>query len=130
MNHGITSADPESRNTRLGGGEFINRYVFPHGELPHISLALKTLSTAGLEAMDIENLRPHYALTLDHWAARFENAGDRLREMTDDKTWRIWRIYLAGCAHGFRQHWVALHQILVVRSGSRHWPLTRDYMYR
>jgi len=130
LNHGITSADPESRTSRLGGGEFIKRYVFPHGELPHISFALKTLSAAGLEATDIENLRPHYALTLDHWAARFENAGDQLREMVGDTRWRIWRIYLAGCAHGFRQHWVAIHQILAVRSGSRHWPLTRDYMYR
>ncbi len=129
LNHGITSADPESRTNRVGGGEFINRYVFPHGELPHISLALKSLSAAGLEALDIENLRPHYALTLNHWAARFENASDQLRNMVDDQTWRIWRIYLAGCEHGFRQHWVAVHQILAVKSGSAHWPLTRDYMY-
>lgn len=130
LNHGITSADPESCSTRAGGGEFISRYVFPHGELPHISLALKSLAAGGLEATDIENLRLHYALTLDHWTARFEHASDQLREMTNDKTWRIWRIYLAGCAYGFRQHRVALHQILAVRSGSSHWPLTREYMYR
>ncbi len=68
MNHGITSTDPDSKkSTPFGGGDFIDRYVFPNGELPHISLALREMASAGLEVLDVENLRRHYALTLEHW---------------------------------------------------------------
>ncbi len=134
MNHGITSTDPDSGETPYGGGRFIGRYVFPNGELPHISLALKEMSAAGLEVMDVENLRLHYACTLEHWTERFEANADRLRELVGDKRFRIWRIYLAGCAHGFRQHWMALHQIVACkpqRSFKAHpLPMTREYMYR
>ena len=68
LNHGITSTDPDSGEVARGGGTFIHRYVFPRGELPHISLALREMSAAGLEVADVENLRRHYALTLQHWA--------------------------------------------------------------
>ncbi|MGN6388992.1 MAG: class I SAM-dependent methyltransferase [Burkholderiaceae bacterium] len=130
MNHGITSTDPESSESPFGGGNFIGNYVFPHGELPHISLALKEMCEAGLEPVDIENLRRHYALTLDHWTERYEAAGERLRTMVGDKRYRIWRVYLAGCAYGFAHNWVALHQIVAVKGGADVLPLTRDYMYR
>jgi cyclopropane-fatty-acyl-phospholipid synthase len=129
LNHGITSTSPDSGETPWGGGDFIDRYVFPHGELPHISLALKEMCAAGLEPVDVENLRRHYALTLNHWVERFEAAGDQLRQIVGEKRWRIWRLYLAGCAHGFAHHWVALHQVLAVKSGAGALPLTRDYMY-
>ena len=56
MNHGITSTDYNSGETALGGGEFIDRYVFPDGELPHIGLALEALQEGGLEAVDVEKL--------------------------------------------------------------------------
>jgi cyclopropane-fatty-acyl-phospholipid synthase len=131
MNHGITSTDPDSAQSPLGAGDYIERYVFPHGELPHISRTLYEMSAAGLEPVDVENLRRHYALTLTHWAERFEANQERVREIAGDKRWRIWRMYLAGCAYAFAQEWVALHQILAVKSGSgaRALPLTRDYMY-
>jgi cyclopropane-fatty-acyl-phospholipid synthase len=129
LNHGITSTDPDSAESPFGGGDFIERYVFPHGELPHIGLALREMAAAGLEAVDVENLRRHYAMTMNHWAARFEAAGPALREIAGEKRWRIWRVYLAGCAHGFEQHWMAIHQILAVKSGAGVLPLTREYMY-
>lgn len=132
MNHGITSSDPDSAESPLGGGEFIDRYVFPHGELPHIGLVLKELSAAGLEAADVENLRRHYALTTQHWSRRFEQHSGQLREMVGEKRYRIWRAYLAGCTYGFRHNWIALHQVLVVKSRFPQLeplPLTRDYMY-
>ncbi len=129
LNHGITATDPDSAETPWGGGEFIERYVFPHGELPHVSLALKEMCTAGLEPVDVENLRRHYALTLDHWARRFEEAAPRLREIAGEKRYRIWRVFLAGCADGFAQHRMSLYQILAVRAGAGALPLTRDYMY-
>jgi len=131
MNHGITSGDPDSAESPLGASDYINRYVFPHGELPHISRTLYEMCAAGLEPVDVENLRRHYALTLTHWSERFEANGQRLREIAGDKRWRIWRMYLAGCAYAFAQEWMALHQILAVKSGSgaTALPLTRDYMY-
>ena len=130
MNHGITSADGESAEVPFGGGDFIDRYVFPHGELPHIGLVLEEMSSAGLEAVDVENLRRHYAITLEHWAERFEAVSEKLRALAGEKRWRIWRMYLAGCAYGFSNEWIAIHQILGVKSGAPFpLPLTRDYMY-
>jgi cyclopropane-fatty-acyl-phospholipid synthase len=129
LNHGITSTDVDSAESPWGGGDFIEQYVFPHGELPHISLALKEMCAAGLEPIDVENLRRHYALTLNHWTERFERASDRLLEIAGEKRFRIWRVYLAGCAHGFANHWMTLHQVLAVKQGSNALPLTRDYMY-
>ncbi|MDR3410202.1 MAG: class I SAM-dependent methyltransferase [Formivibrio sp.] len=132
MNHGITSTDPDSAEAPFGGGEFIERYVFPHGELPHISLALKEMSAAGLEVTDVENLRRHYALTTLHWSQRFEQHSDQLKEMVGEKRFRIWRAYLAGSTYGFTHNWMALHQTLAIKAGQPEHnplPLTRDYMY-
>lgn len=132
LNHGITSTDPDSAESPFGGGEFIDRYVFPHGELPHVGFLLQEMAAAGLEATDVENLRRHYALTARHWSRRFERNGARLREMVGEKRYRIWRAYLAGCAYGFEQDWIALHQVVAVKAGAPRGnplPLTRDYMY-
>ena len=132
MNHGITSTDPDSREVGWGGGDFIGRYVFPHGELPHIGLALKEMSAAGLEAMDVENLRHHYTLTLRHCTSRYEAAGERVRQIAGDRRYRIWRVYLAGCAYAFEHGWTAIHQVLAVKAARPRAgpiPLTRDYMY-
>ncbi|MEC5397678.1 class I SAM-dependent methyltransferase [Uliginosibacterium sp. H1] len=133
MNHGITSSDAGSGGTPFGGGDFIDRYVFPNGELPHIGLTLQEMSAAGLEATDVENLRLHYAMTLQHWSTRFEANAGRLREIAGEKRFRVWRAYLAGCAHAFDANWIALHQIVATRPaslGRQKLPLTRDYMYR
>lgn len=129
LNHGITSTAPDSAESPFGGGDFIERYVFPHGELPHVSLALREMCAAGLEPVDVENLRRHYAMTIEHWMARFEAESGRLRKIAGEKRWRVWRLYLAGCAYGFAHHWVALYQMLAVRSGAACLPLTREYMY-
>jgi cyclopropane-fatty-acyl-phospholipid synthase len=129
LNHGITSTDPDSAETPWGGGEFIERYVFPHGELPHVSLALKEMSAGGLEPVDAESLRRHYALTLQHWARRFEDAGEELAVIAGDKRYRIWRVFLAASADGFARNRMSLYQVLAVKAGAGVLPLTRDYMY-
>ncbi len=131
LNHGITSTDPDSAESPYGAGEFIDEYVFPHGELPHISLVLREMEAAGLETLDVENLRRHYARTLSCWSANYEANAAAVRALVDETTWRVWRIYLAGCAHAFRQNWVAIHQVLVCKAGSEgmnRTPMTRDYM--
>jgi cyclopropane-fatty-acyl-phospholipid synthase len=133
MNHGLTSIDPESRSVGLGAGEFIEKYVFPHGELPHLSLVVKEMGAAGLEVMDIETLRLHYAKTLSHWSQRLEANLDAARAHSGDKRLRIWRVYLAGCAHAFERNWVTIQQVLAVKPGDparNPLPWTRDYVYR
>src|SRR6266853_1528779 len=116
----------------LGAGEFINRYVFPHGELPHLSLVLHEMALAGLEVADAESLRRHYALTCLEGAKRLEQNRERAIAAAGDKRYRIWQIYLAGCAHGFEKEWMNVYQVLARKEGaaSNPLPLTRDYMYR
>jgi cyclopropane-fatty-acyl-phospholipid synthase len=132
MNHGITAVDTEHRTVGLGAGDFIEKYVFPHGELPHLSLVTREISDAHLEVMDVETLRLHYAKTLWAWSRGLEASLDRARAIAGDKRARIWRTYLAGCAHAFEQRWVTIHQVLAVKaSDTRRNPLpwSRAYMY-
>ena len=134
LNHGITSSDTESRSVGLGAGDFIDRYVFPEGELPHVSLAIRELSAAKLELTDAESLRRHYARTLWTWSDAFERHLPRLTELAGARRARIWRAYLAGCAYAFQNSWINIYQLLAVRPGASDdefpLPLSRAYMYQ
>jgi cyclopropane-fatty-acyl-phospholipid synthase len=132
MNHGITTTDVHNGETPYGGGEFIEKYVFPYGELPHISHVLKAMQEGGLEALDVENLRRHYAKTCSMWADNFETRTDRIKQLVDDKRFRIWRVYLAGCAYAFAQDWISLNQVVCSKAGRdiATLPSSRRYMYR
>ncbi|MBU6487808.1 MAG: cyclopropane-fatty-acyl-phospholipid synthase family protein [Burkholderiales bacterium] len=131
MNHGITSTDYDSGETALGGGDFIDRYVFPDGELPHISLALEAMQRGGLEPVDAESLRRHYARTLEIWTENFEAKSETLKGLVDDEKFRIWRVYLAGCAYAFEHDDVSLFQIVCRKAGqsAQTLPWSRRYMY-
>jgi cyclopropane-fatty-acyl-phospholipid synthase len=131
MNHGITSTDAFSAETAYGAGEFIGKYVFPHGELPHIGNVLMAMQEGGLEALDVENLRRHYARTCSNWAHNFEANADRIRGLVDDKRFRIWRVYLAGCAYAFAQDWVSVNQVVCSKAKRDIETLlwSRRYMY-
>ena len=118
MNHGITSTDANSGETPHGNGEFIEKYVFPNGELPHISLALNAMQTGGLEVIDIENLRRHYARTCELWTENFEAKTNEIASLAGERRHRIWRVYLAGCAHAFNNDWISLYQIVCVKAGN------------
>ena len=132
LNHGITSSDALNGETRNGGGRFIDRYVFPNGELPHIGTVLTTMQEGGLEAIDAENLRRHYARTLRCWSDAFEAKGAHLRTLVDEKTWRIWRMYLVGSQWAFEHDDIALFQVLCHRAGetATALPWSRDWMYK
>ena len=133
MNHGITAKHVDGRPVGRGAGTFIGRYVFPHGELPHLSMISAQLSEAGLEVVDVESLRLHYAKTLNHWSERLESQLHKAAGMVPEKALRIWRLYLAGCAHAFSKGWINLHQILAVKpyaDGHHDLPWTRDDLYR
>jgi cyclopropane-fatty-acyl-phospholipid synthase len=131
MNHGITSTDYNSGETALGGGDFIDRYVFPDGELPHISLALEAMQRGGLEPIDVESLRRHYARTLNLWAEAFEANAEEAKKLVDDEKFRIWRVYLAGCAYAFEHDDVSIFQVVCRRAGqsATTLPWSRRYMY-
>ncbi len=131
MNHGITSSDPQNGETRHGGGRFIDRYVFPNGELPHIGTVLTAMQQGGLEALDAENLRRHYARTLRCWSEAFEARSEHLKTLVDDKTWRIWRMYLVGSQWAFENDDIALFQVLCHRAGesAEGLPWSRRWMY-
>ncbi|QET02499.1 class I SAM-dependent methyltransferase [Cupriavidus pauculus] len=131
MNHGITATDPDSGEVPMDGAAFMDRYVFPQGELPHIGLVLQTLQQGGLEAFDVELLRRHYAQTLRHWAENFEAHGDAIREMVGETKFRIWRVYLAGCAHAFTTDQMSIYQIVCHKAGrqAETLPSSRRYIY-
>jgi len=133
LNHGITSSDVNNSAVGLGGGEFIARYVFPKGELPHLHRAIHDMSEQDLEVHDVESLRPHYAKTLGFWSANFERHLDEAVAVAGERIARTWRLYLAGCAHAFDQGWVSIYQVLASRQtlpGRTALPLTREWMYR
>lgn len=148
MNHGITAGGLENRQLGAGMGDFIEKYIFPGGELLHVSAVLEHLSRAGLEMVDTENLRPHYARTLWDWSDALEAQLDVARQVLAadggaeraEKTLRAYRLYLAGSAMSFEQGWISLHQLLATRPSSdvrdarvlgaqSVYPFSRDYMY-
>ena len=131
MNHGITTTDIDNGESPYGAGEFIDKYVFPAGELPHISVVLKTMQEGGLEAFDVENLRRHYAKTCSMWADNFEANTEAIRKVTDEKHYRIWRVYLAGSAYGFERDWISLYQVVCTKTNTsaQGLPWSRNYIY-
>ncbi|MDR0479764.1 MAG: cyclopropane-fatty-acyl-phospholipid synthase family protein [Burkholderiaceae bacterium] len=131
LNHGITSTGEWNSDDSDGGARFINQYVFPSGELPHIGTVLTTMQEGGLEAIDVEGLRRHYAHTLQCWSEAFEAKTERLRQLVDEKRWRIWRIYLMGCQWAFEHDEVSIFQVLCHRAGqsAQVLPWSRGWMY-
>ncbi|MEO8137856.1 MAG: class I SAM-dependent methyltransferase [Betaproteobacteria bacterium] len=132
LNHGITSSDVENREVGSDAGGFIDKYVFPDGELPHVWLALREMAAENLEVVDMESLRPHYAKTLEQWSNRLEARLADAAKLVDEKTLRVWRLYLMGCSYGFAQGWMNIYQILASKQalpGATALPWTREYMY-
>ncbi|SFD72882.1 SAM-dependent methyltransferase [Massilia yuzhufengensis] len=132
MNHGITTANVDNAATPYGGGEFIDQYVFPQGELAHLSTVVRAMQKGGLEVRDVENLRRHYAHTCAIWTDNFEANAEHIRTLTDEKHFRIWHLYLAGCAYAFAHDRISLYQIVCGKAGSEvsQLPWSRRYMYR
>ncbi len=128
LNHGIASSlsQPE-----LAGPSFIEHYVFPDGELLPVSETLHAAEAGGFEVRDLESLREHYALTLEKWVRRLEEKHEEARRLTDEATYRIWRLYMAGSAHGFWTGRLNLYQALLVKAanGKSGLPLSRADWY-
>lgn len=132
LNHGIASSSLAKGGLDSGIGEFIDEYVFPGGELVHVSRMMEALSREGLECLDSENLRPHYARTLWNWVERLDRNSEAARQIVGERAYRVWRIYMAGSAHAFERNWMALYQILAgkpLEDGSHPYPFRREHVY-
>lgn len=133
MNHGITTNSHEGAQLGSGIGDFVNDYVFPGGELMHVSTVMQEMARQGLETWDAESLRPHYARTLWHWVDRLEAQRDAARTLVGESKLRVWLIYMAGSAHAFTRGWISVYQLLAARplaDGSGPLPPTREHLYR
>lgn len=127
--HGITRRS----DTRIVRGSFVDRFVFPDGELPEAGAIVSRLQDAGFEVRDLEDMREHYALTLDRWASRLESRMDDAVRIAGVARARTWRLYIRGAAWGFREDRLRLHQVLAVRpdsDGRSGVPLRREDWYR
>ncbi|HVS27025.1 MAG TPA: class I SAM-dependent methyltransferase [Burkholderiales bacterium] len=133
MNHGITLTSPESSELGSDMGKFIEDYVFPGGELVHVSVVMETMAQQKLECLDAENLRAHYAKTLWHWVERLDAKQDQARRIAGEKIFRTWQVYMAGSADAFERGWISIYQLLAGRplaDGRLVYPLTREFVYK
>ncbi len=128
LNHGIAT---EERRPKHNRETFIQRYVFPDGELLPLASALSTAWEAGFEVRDVESLREHYAATLRHWVSRLERQERRACDVTCDVTYRIWKLYMTGAAHAFSEGTISVYQTLLAKrdGASRRPPVTRKHWY-
>ncbi len=140
LNHGIVSledARSRSLSERLGRrlwrqGEFMDRHVFPDGELVTLSDAIRTAEAAGFETRDAESLREHYARTLLQWVQRLEERRAEAVAIVGDATYRVWRLYMAVSAHAFTVGRIGLVQTLLAKpdaAGRCCLPPTREDVY-
>jgi cyclopropane-fatty-acyl-phospholipid synthase len=129
LNHGITQ-DGEGWG-RTAGTAFINRYVFPGGELDSVGNVQRVMERCRFEILDVEALRPHYALTLRAWVDRLQAAQDAALRLVSPAVYRVWRLYMTACAHAFEAGDVGVYQILAAPRGDGRWPvpLTRRDLY-
>jgi cyclopropane-fatty-acyl-phospholipid synthase len=130
LNHGIASRVTDPFDP---GPSFNNKYVFPDGETLPIHVTLRAAEEAGFEVRDVESLREHYALTLRHWVRRLEAAHEEALRHVDESTYRVWRLYLSGSAHGFTTGRLNVYQALMSLPDSRGasgLPLTREDWYK
>lgn len=127
LNHGITH-DEEGWGDALSS-RFINRYVFPDGELDTVSNIQRAMERSQFEIMDVEGLRLHYATTLRHWVQRLDRHHASALRYVNEATFRVWRLYMAASALEFESGALGLYQILSAPRGRRHLPPTRHYMY-
>ena len=128
LNHAIARSltRPERR-----GRSFVDSYVFPDAELEPISATARAADLAGLEVRDVESLRDHYPRTLREWLRRLEASRDAAVRVTDEATYRVFRLYLAGSVHGFVTGRLNVYQTLLARPdrGRVQLPLQRGDLY-
>lgn len=128
LNHGITRSASMNRT----GPSFMDQYVFPDGELLTLTQMVKAAEDAGFEVRDVEDLREHYEETLHRWVDALNSYEYQAISLTDEKTFRTWKLYMTGSAEAFRRGDIAVHQMLLSRSkkGQSNSARVREAWYR
>jgi len=108
---------------------WIERRIFPGACPPTLAQMMRIFEPSRLSVLDVENLRLHYATTLEHWLARFETSSAKVEAMFDAEFVRAWRLYLAGSLAAFRSGDMQLFQVVFNRSGCNKMPWTRGHLY-
>jgi cyclopropane-fatty-acyl-phospholipid synthase len=158
LNHGISSSVPKARPVDgegpphaglalnrggpslwqgliqrwiVGAGSFVDRYVFPDGELVTVSEANLVAEQAGFEVRDVENLREHYALTLRRWVARLQDQHLQAIRLVGQPTYRVWQLFMSASAYQFEAGAISVNQSLLAKPAAGHadLPLTRADLY-
>lgn len=128
LNHCITRTDTKQRT--MTKRSFINRYIFPDGELVHVGHLIDQMERQQLEVQHEENLRVHYAMTLEKWSRNLDEHWDASVAEIGLRRARVWRLYLAASRWGFAHNVIQLHQVLATRTapdGSTSMPLRPDW---
>lgn len=105
------------------------KYIFPGGYVPTVDEILREMGEVKLQAIDVENLRMHYAKTLDEWSGRFDRNVETIRSLFDESFVRMWRLFLNGSSVGFRYGDSRLYQITFTNGTNNDLPITRDHIY-
>jgi cyclopropane-fatty-acyl-phospholipid synthase len=124
VNHAISTPG----GSRMKGRTFMNRYVFPDGELLDVGDVVLGMERAGFEVRDVESLREHYARTLRCWLDNLADRWDEAVELVGSERARAWRLYMSGSVNAFEQGRIAVHQVLGVKTladGTSGMPATR-----
>ncbi len=123
------------RDMEENTGYFIRRFIFPGGYIPGLAETIEIMDRYGLEVLDIENLRRHYAPTLRAWAENFDKNWDKIHALNPKKHneyfRRLWRFYLYGCSGFFLNEGnsIGLFQIVFSKGKTKTYPMTRDFLY-
>lgn len=119
-----------TNNTDSGVNSWINKYIFPGGYVPSIQELISNMSELDFNIIDVENLRLHYAKTLECWYDNFQKALPEIRQSKDETFIRMWTLYLNSCAASFNSGNINLHQFLFSNGANNNLPWTREYMYK
>ncbi|HVW30914.1 MAG TPA: class I SAM-dependent methyltransferase [Acidimicrobiia bacterium] len=128
LNHGISRPWAPPGRLRPRPRSFMERYVFPDGELHEVGAVVTAMQRGGFEVRDVQSLREHYALTLRRWTGNLERRWPEAVALVGPGRARIWRLYMAGCAVNFEAGRTNIHQVLAVRptpTGGSGMPLRR-----
>jgi cyclopropane-fatty-acyl-phospholipid synthase len=128
--HGRGFIHSIGRNQPLRFNAWMEKYIFPGAYPPTLREMMAIVEPCGFSVLDVENLRLHYATTLRHWLARYEQAGERVRAMFDDRFVRAWRLYLAGSVASFSSGTLQLFQMTFARPQHNGIAWTRAHLYQ
>ncbi len=131
LNHGIT-VKKENKLSKHEG-EFIQKYIFPGGELKNIGYIIDVMEDIKFDIIDVECLRQHYYKTLVCWAKNLESNKQEAIKLTNEYVYRMWLLYIIGCAINFEKNCISVYQVILTKQNKKSnfiMPLTREYMYK